>query len=180
VQQKYIGASKWSALRDIASQYGNIDGFTLGGSGDIWKPADVKRMLDETGVHMVSVARGCIGNPWFFEQAAALLRGDTVAATTPPTIHQQRDVLLEHFELSVGLHGETRASMMMRKFGIRFSRHHPEAESVRERFIRVKSLAEWHATLSDYYLDDGPGRSVESAVPEEATEATCEPMGSET
>lgn len=179
VKQKYIGPSHWSALRDIARQYGQVEGFTLGGSGDIWKPADVKRMLEETGVHMVSVARGCIGNPWFFEQSRALLAGDMEKATQPPTVHQQRDVLLEHFELSVGLHGETRASMMMRKFGIRFSRHHPQADAVRERFIRVGSLADWHEVLREFYTADSPGRSVEQAVPDEAEEASCEPVGSE-
>lgn len=39
----------------------------------------------------------------------------------------------------------------MRKFGLRFARFHPDAESVRRRFIAVNSLAEWRAVLNDCY-----------------------------
>ena len=140
-------------------------GFVLGGSGDIWTAADIFRMLRETGVDWVSVARGCIGNPWIFAQARALMLGQ---AALPPSVHQQRDVLLEHFELSVRFHGEASASRMMRKFGIKFSRHHPEAAAIKSAFIKVKSIHDWRAVLSDHYSHNGPGVSGDVALPEEA------------
>ncbi len=140
--------------------------FTLGGSGDIWTAADIFRMLRDTGVDWVSVARGCIGNPWIFLQARALMLGRAAAA---PTIHQQRDVLLEHFELSVSLHGESQASRMMRKFGIKFSRHHPAAAAIKSAFIKVKSTDDWRTVLEEYYAADGPGVDGDDALPAEAT-----------
>lgn len=175
VEQKYIGPSQWAFLRQLSDTYG-LDARTatgnppllLGGSGDIWSAQDIFRMIEETGVGLVSVARGCIGNPWIFEQARAIMRGDHDAATRPPTIAQQRNVLLEHFELSVKLHGERAAGMMMRKFGIRFSRHHPQRVAIRQRFIAVKSLADWHAVLRDHYTHDGPGVPIHDALPDEA------------
>ena len=121
-------------------------------------------MLRETGVNMVSVARGCIGNPWVFTQARAMLHNQT---PLPPTIHQQRDVLREHFTLSIELHDEKQASKMMRKFGIRFARHHPAAEAVKQAFIGVASLNDWSAVLNTFYADDGPGVD---ALPDEARE----------
>jgi hypothetical protein len=131
--------------------------FSIFGSGDIWEAADIFRMIDQTGVAGVSVARGCIGNPWVFRQARALLAGDADAARRPPTVAEQRDVLREHFELSVKLHGEKKAGMMMRKFGIKFSRHHPQAEQIKDAFIRVKSLADWQDVLDRFYGDEsGP------------------------
>ena len=177
VEQKYLGPSRWEALRRIVADYGHTPGFTLGGSGDIWRAADIFAMIQQTGVHWVSVARGCIGNPWVFRQARALMAGDVVEAQRPPTIHEQRGVLREHFELSVALHGEGSASRMMRKFGIRFARHHPEAEAVKAAFIAVKSFDEWHAVLGRFYEQDGPGMSVEDALPAEAEDAGCEPVG---
>jgi hypothetical protein len=97
----------------------------------------------------------------------------------PPTIFEQRAVLLEHFELSVGLHGEGRAGRMMRKFGIKFSRHHPRGESVKAAFITVKSLDDWRGVLSGYYAEDGPG--VVAAMSREQLESEAvncgEPMG---
>jgi len=103
----------------------------------------------------VSVARGCIGNPWIFTQARALARGESNVAAAP-TIEQQRDVLLEHFELSVGLHGEKKASMMMRKFGIKFSRHHPDGDAVAKAFIAVRSLDDWRAVVESHYTESVP------------------------
>jgi len=189
VQQKYVGPSRWPKLKAIASRYGDevirhtdprLPGdtrFLLGGSGDIWTARDIFAMLEQTGVHWVSVARGCIGNPWLFRQARAILAGDAVEADRPPTTHEQRDVLLEHFELSVALHGEHAASRMMRKFGIRFSRHHPDGEAVRRAFIAVKSLADWHAVLARHYADEVAGVAVDQALPDEARDrlTDCEP-----
>jgi tRNA-dihydrouridine synthase len=174
VEQKYLGPSNWNFLRSLTDQYGGVENFTIGGSGDIWQPADIFRMINETGVQWVSVARGCIGNPWVFRQARALLVGDQEAAETPPTIFEQRDVLLAHFELSVAQHGEQLASRLMRKFGIRFSRHHPQGDEVKQAFIAVMGLPHWRAVLDKYYAEDGPGVGGDDALPEETTPAGCE------
>lgn len=154
--------------------------FMIGGSGDIWQAPDIFRMLEQTGVHWVSVARGCIGNPWFFQQARALMRGDTEAAKTSPTIHQQREVLLEHFQISAELHGEQQAGRMMRKFGIKFSRHHPQGGEVKKQFISTKNLADWQAVLDQWYAEDGPGAPYDATVPDEAEYVECgTPIGAE-
>ena len=105
-------------------------------------------MLELTGVSAVSVARGCIGNPWIFRQARQLMAAEVPA---PPTIVEQRDALLNHFELAVHLHGERSASRLMRKFGIKFSIHHPESEAVRAEFIRCRSVADWRKVVDDWY-----------------------------
>ena len=168
VEQKYVGPAKWAFLRSLTERYrGVADHFVIGGSGDIWEAADIFRMIRETGVQWVSVARGCIGNPWIFEQARAIMAGDEAAATRPPTIAQQREVLLEHFELSVGLHGEKKASMMMRKFGIKFSRHHPNGEQTKQAFIAVKSLADWRTVIERFY-----GEQLVGVEPEQLKLAT--------
>ena len=196
VQQKYVGPGHRPRLREIAERYrlgaffeGPADAprFVLGGSGDVWTAADVFAMLDGTGVDQVSVARGCIGNPWVFRQARFVLAeraagrmppGEPVDldALEPPTVFQQRDVLREHFALAVARDGEHHAGRTMRKFGIRFSRHHPEGDQVRQRFIRVKNLAEWEAVLSDFYAVDGSGVPTRESLPPEAP-AAASPEG---
>ena len=161
VAQKYIGPAKWSFLRDLVFDYGSAHpGFFIGGSGDVWSVKDIFAMKQSTGVALVSVARGCIGNPWIFAQARAWLRGDEEAARCGPTIAEQRQVLLEHFELSVGLHGEQRASKMMRKFGIKFARHHPKSDRVARAFINVHSLADWQTVLCDHYGQPSRGMAI--------------------
>jgi len=156
VEQKYLGPSKWEFLADLTRRYPSSQrpGFFIFGSGDIWQATDIVDMLERTGVDAVSVARGCIGNPWIFRQARALMRGDRKGAATAPTIGQQRQVLLDHFKLSVDLHGEDRAGRMMRKFGIKFSHHHPQGAAVKDGFIRVKTLSDWNAVLDRFYRDE--------------------------
>ncbi len=154
VEQKYIGPSRWDVLRDLVARRGDR---VIFGSGDIWNVHDVFRMLAYTGVSGVSIARGCIGNPWIFRQARQMLAGE---APTRPTIIEQRRALEEHFEISVAINGEKRASFMMRKFGIRFSTHHPRSEDVRRAFIGVKSLDEWRGVLNAFYGEAGEEMSV--------------------
>jgi len=145
VEQKYVGPSRWTFLRELVRSRPNVVVF---GSGDIWSVNDIFRMLDYTGVHAVSVARGCIGNPWIFRQARDMMAG---LPPRPPTIAEQREALLEHFTLSVAVNGEALASKLMRKFGVRFAEHHPQSDAVRVRFIRVESIADWRAVVDEFY-----------------------------
>ncbi len=178
VAQKYRGPGYRPFLRELMDTYGSAAKarhFVIGGSGDIWCAADIFKMLDETGVDLVSVARGCIGNPWVFEQAQAFLRsGDAADLTRVPGILQQRAVLKEHFELAAQLNGEAVAGREMRKFGIKFSRLHPRGDEVKAAFIRVRTLEDWRAALDVWYGADGPGAAYEKTLPPEAFGAALE------
>ena len=145
VQQKYLGPGRWQALVDLVKRHPDR---VIFGSGDIWCAADIFAMLEITGVQAVSVARGCIGNPWIFRQARQLMAGEQ---PTLPTIEEQRSALLEHFELSATLHGESSASRMMRKFGIKFAQHHPQGDLVKSEFIKCHTAAQWREVLDKYY-----------------------------
>ncbi len=144
VQQKYIGPSRWTFLRDLVRR--NPDKIIFG-SGDVWEVNDIFRMLGYTGVTGVSVARGCIGNPWIFRQARQMIAGD---APTAPTVIEQRDVLEKHYGLAMAVQGEDVASRTMRKFGIRFATHHPRGEEVRREFIGVENVGDWRGVLGGW------------------------------
>ena len=113
-------------------------------------------MLAETGVDLVWIARGAIGNPWVFDHARQLL-ADPAAELTPPTIHDQRAALAEHFAIAMQIHGESLAGRRMRKMGIKYSRFHPAAADVKRQFVDVGSLRDWTAVLDRWYAADGPG-----------------------
>lgn len=152
VEQKYVGPSRWDLLREIVRHQPDRVVF---GSGDIWSVHDIFRMIAYTGVSAVSVARGCIGNPWIFRQARMMLDGREPHA---PTIAEQRDVLLQHYTLALAAnrrmrHPDDFTSKTMRKFGIRFAEHHPRSEEVRLRFIAVKGINDWHRVLEDLYAE---------------------------
>lgn len=145
VAQKYKGPGRWAFLKQLVERYPDR---LIFGSGDIWNVEDIFLMLEVTGVHAVSVARGCIGNPWIFQQARQLMAGER---PTSPTLDQQRRTLLDHFDLVIALHGERGGARMMRKFGIKFSTHHPDPESVRREFITVSTIEDWRRVVDAYY-----------------------------
>jgi nifR3 family TIM-barrel protein len=153
VEQKYLGASRWDFLACLKRQYPTR---TILGSGDVFTAADAVRMLKQTGVDVVWIARGAIGNPWIFAQAAQLL-ADPAARIDPPSIADQRDSLLEHFEIAMQIHGEQLAGRRMRKMGIKYSRFHPESVQVKREFIEVCGLRDWQGVLERWYAEDSPG-----------------------
>ncbi|MFO0874216.1 MAG: tRNA-dihydrouridine synthase family protein [Phycisphaerales bacterium] len=148
VEQKYAGPGRWEFLRDLARRYRDRVVF---GSGDVWTVEDIFAMLELTGVQGVSVARGCIGNPWIFRQARQLMAGE---APTAPPMAAQRRALLEHFELCALLHGERGASRMMRKFGIKFAAHHPRGDEVKREFVSCDGEAGWKSVVDRWYPID--------------------------
>lgn len=155
VEQKYVGPSRWTFLRDLVRRN---PGRIVFGSGDVWDAGDIFRMIEYTGVRAVAVARGCIGNPWIFRQARAMMAG---RPPSPPALDEQRRVLMEHFELSAAVNGERRASMLMRKFAVRFAAHHPRADEARVAFIRAEGRAEWLGLIERLYGPRGPDGATE-------------------
>jgi len=154
VEQKYVGRSRWAFLRDLKARYPDR---TILGSGDVFTAADALRMLRQTGVDGVWIARGAIGNPWVFDHAKKLLAGADESSLIPPTVAEQRQALADHFREAVQIHGEQLAGRRMRKMGIKYSRFHPESAAVKTEFIKVSSLRDWQAVLDNWYCTDGPG-----------------------
>ena len=152
VEQKYKGPSRWEFLREVKSQVGDR---TLIGSGDLFSAEACLQMMQETGVDGVSVARGSIGNPWIFSQFDALRNGEPLPP--PPSLHEQADVLREHFALAVECYDERRVIGQMKKFGIKYARLHPEQSQVRDAFVTAKTPTDWQAVIDQWYHDDRPG-----------------------
>ncbi len=153
VEQRYIGHSRWEFLRDVKRHAGNR---TVLGSGDLFTPQACIAMIRETGVDGVTAARGAIGNPWIFQQAQAIAEGRP--CPPPPSLFAQRDIILEHYRLAEEIYGPDVCSRQMRKFGIKYSRLHPQSLAVRDAFVVVRCREEWEAVLDRFYAEDLPGR----------------------
>jgi tRNA-dihydrouridine synthase B len=160
VMQRYIGPSRWQFLADIKRHAGPNK--TILGSGDLFSPQDCLEMMWQTGVDGVTVARGAIGNPWIFGQCRDLAEGKPLPA--PPTLFEQREVMLEHFRLAESLYGSERAGPHMRKFGIKYAALHPQHLAVREAFTKTRSIEDWKSVLAQWYGEDLPGCYPDPAI----------------
>jgi tRNA-dihydrouridine synthase len=150
--QRYEGPSRWEFLRELKQHAGKR---VVLGSGDLFNAQACIDMLRYTGVDGVTVARGAIGNPWIFSQVRALAAG--LALPDPPTLHEQRDVIREHYRRAEELYGADRSLPDMRKFAIKYSRLHPQHEEVRDEFCQVRQPGGWRDVLEKWYAADGSG-----------------------
>lgn len=167
VAQKYVGPSDWSFLTRLKQYAPNV---TILGSGDLYTADDCLRMLAETGIDGVSVARGCIGNPWIFrELQAAFERHANVAshlnaggehadadthlgqASTGPTVAEQGQVIRQHYELIKEIHGEQVAHRHILRFGVRYSDVHPNHKRVRLAWASAKTPEQVERVLTEWY-----------------------------
>ncbi len=146
VAQRYDGPSDWDSIARVKRHVGDR---TILGSGDLFSAEACVRMIDHTGVDGVTVARGCIGNPWIFAECRALHEGRPLPPA--PTVPEQERVIADHYAEAVKVYGEGDAGRVMRKFGIQYSRLHPAAPQVRDAFIAVSTPAEFRAVLRRWY-----------------------------
>ncbi|MGD9647448.1 MAG: tRNA dihydrouridine synthase [Pirellulales bacterium] len=168
VEQRYIGPSRWEFLREVKQHAGAR---TVLGSGDLFTAEQCVAMMRETGVDGVTAARGAIGNPWIFREARSLLAGEPLPA--PPSLYEQREVIAEHYRLAEEIYGADQACRTMRKFGIKYSRLHPEHRGVRDAFVAVRAAGSWRDVLERWYAEDLPGRR-RSPTADESDDADCE------
>ncbi len=149
VRQRYVGPSEWPFLKKVKKHVGNR---VILGSGDLFSAQACVDMIRETGVDGVTIARGCIGNPWIFSECRALWNGDPLPP--PPSIKEQGEAIMYHWEQSLAVHGAQLAGRIMRKFGIKYAEHHPCAEELRRAYIAVKTPQDFDAVLSQWYDAD--------------------------
>jgi tRNA-dihydrouridine synthase B len=152
VHQRYDGPAQWDFLRELKKMA--TDRVVLG-SGDLFTAQACLDMIRYTGVDGVTVARGAIGNPWIFTQVRALAAG--MELPDPPTLHEQREVISEHYRLAEELYGPERCLPDMRKFAIKYARLHPNQLQVREDFCQVREPGAWRDVVSKWYSVDAPG-----------------------
>lgn len=149
VEQRYIGPSHWPFLARVKRHVGDR---VILGSGDLFNAPDCLRMMEETGVDGVTIARGCIGQPWIFRECRAMALVNNWPP--PPSIAEQREAIIGHWADVMNHYGPQVASKIMRKFGIKYAEHHPLALEVRDAFIAVQSAEEFDAVLDRWYDAD--------------------------
>jgi tRNA-dihydrouridine synthase B len=145
VRQRYVGASNWEFLTRVKRHAGS---HTILGSGDLFTSGAVLRMMNETGVDGVSVARGAIGNPFIFRESRALLEG---LPAVPPSVAEQREAIELHLAEIATVYDVAHVGSVFRKFGIAYAGLHPMCDEVRQAFIDVKTTEGVRNVLDTWY-----------------------------
>jgi len=146
-KQGYSGRADWSLIRKLVRSQNNLadDGMLVIGNGDIRKPEDVLHMFEETGCDAVMIGRAALGNPWFFYQTAALLRGESTPDT--PSLTDRIEMCHRHFELLIKDRGEQSGTNLMRKHFGWYIKGFPGAAKTRHNLITARGLEEMKQIL---------------------------------
>ena len=129
VKQRYDGPSNWDFLRELKQHLGD---HVLLGSGDLFSAPDCLRMLAQTGVDGVTVARGAIGNPWIFREIGQ-------QGCPPPTHSEVCDTMLEHVDGMLALYGEDRGTRNARKIILAYLKGRGYRRARRAEVARISS-----------------------------------------
>ncbi|MCP4899044.1 MAG: tRNA dihydrouridine synthase DusB [bacterium] len=93
-RQQYGGDADWTEIRALKE----IADVPVIGNGDVLRPEDALRMVEETGCDGVMIGRAAIANPWIFQQITALSDG---TLWKEPSLIERRDLLRRHTELVI-------------------------------------------------------------------------------
>lgn len=131
--QLYSGSADWSVIDVVADRVS----IPVIGTGDVFCAQDAANMLAQTAASAVFIARGTYGNPWIFQDAAALSAG------SPLPVHDAYErlaALREHVELLDSLGGHMAKA---RTFATWYLKGIPHAAFWRGRSVRYSTTQEF-------------------------------------
>lgn len=143
--QGYEGKADWKKLRELtALSAGRVPVF---GSGDLFRPEDAARMIEQTGCDGVMFARGATGNPFIFTQTRQLFqtgRYDEIPAS------ERIQTGLRELSLLAADSDEGGACRRMRKRFCAYTRGIAGGAVLREKIVRAETLADYRQIFAPY------------------------------
>lgn len=151
--QGYSGKADWSHIARLKEHMRGTD-VKIFASGDIFSAQDAVDVMDRTGCDGVMIARGAMGNPFIFTQAARLQerRGWQVS------LKERKTTMLRHLDYMVQAFGDDVAMRDMRKHAVHYVKGLRGAGQAKAMINVARSREDYERALD--MLDD------EGAVPQ--------------
>jgi len=145
VVQAYAGGPNWAVVRRVKEAVR----IPVVGSGGVREPADAIRFLKETGADGVAIGRGCLGNPWIFQQARALWFA--LPGVRPPTRGERGRALLQLVEGEFRLYGHELACRRLARTSCYFAKCLPDFGAFRSAVHQVRDLQGFRRLVKEFY-----------------------------
>ncbi|MHC4405994.1 MAG: tRNA dihydrouridine synthase, partial [Planctomycetota bacterium] len=145
-QQMFRGTADWDRIAEIKP---HLQAMPVVGNGDLTTPEGVVAAFERYGVDGVMIGRAALSRPWLFCQARAALAGQAVPPD--PTPDQQRQILLDHYDLLTEQFGRRRGTILMRKIACLYAQGRRGARTFRSKVTRVATPEEFHAVVNEHF-----------------------------
>ena len=145
VAQSYVGGPDWSVVARVKQAVK----VPVLGSGGVREAVDAIRFLKETGADGVAIGRGCLGNPWIFQQARALVLGGATLA--PPNNGERARVLLQLVEGEFDFYGSHLALKRLPRVACYFAKFISDFASFRDAVQSVKNFPEFKRLVREHF-----------------------------
>jgi nifR3 family TIM-barrel protein len=141
--QAYNGLADWDYIAGVKAN----SPIPIIGNGDITSPEVAVKRLEDSGCDAVMIGRGCLKNPWIFQQSLKLWKG-----TDRPTLSDHYLPLFAHLkELGESEMDERVLCLLFRKLGNWFSSGLPGSGEFRRQIFSARGMTETYAVIEDYY-----------------------------
>ena len=156
--QFFTGRADWDAILAVKRAVGRMP---VIGNGDVTGAAVAVERL-RSGVDGVMIAREALARPWIFAQVAALLAGRE--PPPDPSLAEQREIVLFHYDLVCRRFGVERGTLLMRKFACSYAQGLPGAREFRGRVSRVTTAAEFLEAMAGWFPGQPRNRAAGAGV----------------